>query len=237
MAPLSELINTSAKTTLEALLVSKALNFGDFTTKAGRRSPYFVNFGALQQGRYLQSVADGYLDLIRAKFVDQNILLFGPAYKGIPLVSAIALRAWQRDQQDLSIIFNRKEQKDHGEGGELIGNISKDRTILIVDDVLSRGSSIAHSLELLAPFKSQIKGVVVGIDRCESGFSQQLAKQEILSKHGIELHSILSIHQIIELLCDQTILGKNWLNFEQKTAILNYIAQTYRLAEPGVPTP
>ena len=234
---MSELINTSATTSLEALLVSKALNFGNFTTKAGRRSPYFVNFGALQQGRYLQAVADGYLDLIKAKFIDENILLFGPAYKGIPLVSAIALRAWQRDQQDLSIIFNRKEQKNHGEGGELIGTISSDRSIIIVDDVLSRGSSIQKSLELLAPYKSQIKGIVVGIDRCECGFSQQIAREEILSKYDLELHSILSIHQIIDLLCEQKFLDKNWLNFEEKTAILNYISKTFSPSLAGATSP
>ncbi len=179
-------------------LQQKALSFGEFTLKSGRKSPYFFNAGTFNTGAALATLASCYADAIVASGIKFD-MLFGPAYKGIPLVAAIACALAEKHQRDLPWAFNRKEAKDHGEGGWLVGAPLKGR-VLVVDDVITAGTAIGQVADLLAPTEGTLAGVMVALDRQEKGQGELSATQEVSEKLGVPVASILALTDIIECL-------------------------------------
>jgi orotate phosphoribosyltransferase len=178
-------------------LAEKVLCFGEFQTKAGRLTPYFFNAGLFNHGSALKQLAQFYAKAILASGVGHD-MLFGPAYKGIPLVAAIAiaLDEWGRD---LPYAFNRKEAKDHGEGGNVIGAPLAGR-VLIVDDVISAGTSVRESVEIIRQAGGRTSGVAIALDRMEKGTGELSAVQEVRQNYGIPVISIASLDDLIAYL-------------------------------------
>lgn len=174
------------------------LTFGDFTTKSGRKTPYFVNTGLYRTGSQLQQLGDFYANAIRASGIKFNVL-FGPAYKGIPLVVTASM-ALHRSGQDVSFCFNRKEAKDHGEGGSLVGHkLSDGDRVLIVEDVTTAGTSIRETVPILkAAANVEVAGLVVSVDRMEKGTGEKSALAEVGEEFGMPTHSIVCVHEIME---------------------------------------
>ena len=178
-------------------LEKKVLQFGDFTTKAGRKSPYFFNLASFNDGESLKKLGEYYAD----KIIEENIefdLLFGPAYKGISLVGAIAI-ALSNKGINKKFSSNRKEIKDHGEGGLIIGAPIFGK-VLIIDDVISAGTSIKESFNIINSFNAEIVGIIVSIDRKERGNTKLSAIEEIYEKYHISVKSIIDLDSIVNFL-------------------------------------
>ena len=172
------------------ILESQALTFGEFTTKAGRLSPYFFNAGLFYEGESLGKLADFYAQTALKSGVEFDGL-FGPAYKGIVLASAVAV-ALAKLGKNCGFTYNRKEAKDHGEGGLLIGAPLKGR-ILIVDDVISAGTSVRESVKFIKDAGAEPAGVLIALDRCERGKGEKLATAEVLENYGIPVIFVASL--------------------------------------------
>lgn len=170
------------------------LRFGEFTLKSGRVSPYFFNAGLFNTGAHLARLGRFYAAAIQDSGVDFDIL-FGPAYKGIPLASATAIALWDRYQREVPYCFNRKEAKDHGEGGRLVGASLKGR-VLIVDDVITAGTAIRESLEIIESAGAQATGVVIALDRQERGRDARSAIQEVEQDLGMRVISIVNLDDL-----------------------------------------
>lgn len=179
-------------------LAQQALKFGDFTLKSGRQSPYFFNAGTFNTGAALARLGECYAAAIVASGIEFD-MLFGPAYKGIPLVATIACALAQQHGRDLPWAFNRKEAKDHGEGGWLVGAPLKGR-VLVVDDVITAGTAINEVAELLAQTEGRMVAVMVALDRQERGKGELSATQEVAERLGVPVASILGLSDIIEFL-------------------------------------
>jgi len=193
------------------MLSAGALRFGDFTTKSGRQTPYFINTGAYRTGAQLARLGEFYAAAIARTFGEDFDNLFGPAYKGIPLAvtAAIALsRDRGRDHgRDVTVTFNRKEAKDHGEGGLLVGYDYKAWTdvapcrVLLIEDVTTAGTSVRESLPLIeATGKAKAVGLVVSVDRMEKGAGDRPALREIREDFGLKTTAIVSVLDLIAFL-------------------------------------
>jgi orotate phosphoribosyltransferase len=182
------------------------LRFGEFKTKAGRLSPYFFNAGLFNDGASLARLADYYAQAILAAPLDFG-MLFGPAYKGIPLVAAIAMKLAERGR-NLPFAFNRKEAKDHGEGGTLIGAPLAGR-VLIVDDVISAGTSVRESVEIIKASGAVPAGVAIAIDRQERGTGELSAVQEVERDMGMPVIAVAHLTDVIDYLAGQPALEQN----------------------------
>ena len=180
------------------------LGFGEFKTKAGRMSPYFFNAGLFNDGDSLRQLGQFYAKAIVAAALPFD-MLFGPAYKGIPLVSTIAI-ALAEMGQNYPFCFNRKEAKDHGEGGMLVGAPLKGQ-VLIVDDVISAGTSVRESVDLIKACGASPKGVVIALDRMERGIEQLSAVQEVKKMHHISVTAIIDLNDLVEYLQDNSRLS------------------------------
>jgi orotate phosphoribosyltransferase len=181
----------------------EVLRFGEFKTKAGRLSPYFFNAGLFNHGSALKRLAQFYAKAIVASGVAFD-MLFGPAYKGIPLVSALSI-ALDDAGRDLPYAFNRKEAKDHGEGGNVIGAPLAGR-VLIVDDVISAGTSVRESVEIIRHAGTQPCGVAIALDRMERGTGELSAVQEVRQMYGMPVISIATLEDLIGYLAtDRTL--------------------------------
>lgn len=178
----------------------KVLCFGEFTTKAGRKSPYFFNAGLFNHGAALKALAQFYAKAIAASAL-QFDMIFGPAYKGIPLVAAVAI-AFAELGVDLPYAFNRKEAKDHGEGGSVIGAPLAGR-VLIVDDVISAGTSVRESVQLIAHSGAQPVGVAIALDRMERGAGVLSAVQEVRQLYNMPVISIATLDDLVGFLSSQ----------------------------------
>ena len=187
-------------------LEQNVLRFGEFKTKAGRLSPYFFNAGLFNDGAALDRLSQFYAQAILASGLDID-LLYGPAYKGIPLVSVTAL-ALARAGHNLPFAFNRKEAKDHGEGGTLIGAPLKGR-VLILDDVISAGTSVRESVELIRAAGATPAGVVIALDRMERGKGTLSAVQEVKENFGIPVIAVATLEDLIGYLADSPELAAN----------------------------
>ncbi len=182
---------------IEFALASGVLCFGEFKTKAGRLSPYFFNAGLFNDGNTLRQLAQFYAKAILA--ADPGFdLLFGPAYKGIPLVAATAV-ALAEFGRNLPFCFNRKEAKDHGEGGMTVGAPLKGR-VLIVDDVISAGTSVRESVQIILTAGARPAGVLIALDRMERGTGALSAVQEVRSHFGIPVISIATLDDLVAFL-------------------------------------
>ena len=185
---------------------NEVLQFGEFTTKAGRLSPYFFNLGNCSDGESLKILGEYYAQTIQHHQVP-FFMIFGPAYKGISLASSIAIALSQKGK-NVPFCFNRKEIKDHGEGGKVIGAQIKGK-VLIVDDVISAGTSITESVKLISDLGGAPCGIIVAIDRQEKGQSNLSAIQEMEAKYAIPIISIINLDEITKYLTDNEGLGEN----------------------------
>lgn len=176
---------------------TRVLLFGEFKTKAGRLSPYFFNAGLFCDGRSLRELSRFYAKAITANGLCFD-LLFGPAYKGIPLVAAVAI-ALAENGRNLPFSYNRKEAKDHGEGGSIVGATLSGRT-LIVDDVISAGTSVRESVNLIRSANATPAGVLIALDRMERGSSELSATQEVTRLYGIPVISIATLDDLVSFL-------------------------------------
>lgn len=172
-----------------------ALKFGEFTLKSGRVSPYFFNAGTFHTGEALARLGRFYADAIVASGVEYD-MLFGPAYKGIPLVAAVAVALAEHHGIDKPWAFNRKEAKDHGEGGLIVGAPLSGRA-LVIDDVITAGTAIREVAALFAGSDARMAGVVVALDRQERGQGDKSAIQEVEHSLGVPVHSIVGMSDII----------------------------------------
>ncbi len=183
---------------LQLALHSQALRFGQFTLKSGRLSPYFFNAGHFDSGARLAGLAACYADAVEASGVSFD-LLFGPAYKGIPLATALACE-FARRGRDLPVAFNRKEAKAHGEGGLLIGAPLDDRKVLIVDDVITAGTAIREALDLIQAGGGRVTGIVVALDRQEvlgDGSRRLSAAQSVAADTGVPVIAVANLHDLL----------------------------------------
>jgi orotate phosphoribosyltransferase len=174
------------------------LRFGEFTLKSGRRSPYFFNAGLFNTGKSLATLGRCYAETIQRSGIAFD-MLFGPAYKGIPLVAATATALADVHSSDLPFAFNRKEAKDHGEGGTIIGSALSGR-VLIVDDVITAGTAIRESADLIRQAGAKLAGVVLALDRQERGQGNRSAVQEVAATFGVRCVSIITLGDLIESL-------------------------------------
>ncbi len=182
---------------IEFAVARQVLRFGEFKTKAGRLSPYFFNSGLFNDGDSLLRLSQFYAKAIAASGLEFD-LLFGPAYKGIPLVSAVAV-ALAGQGRNLPYSFNRKEAKDHGEGGTIVGAPLQGR-VLIVDDVISAGTSVRESVELIRAAGATPAGVVIALDRMERGTGELSAVQEVERDYGIPVVAVATLEDLMTYL-------------------------------------
>lgn len=182
---------------LELALAADALRFGEFTLKSGRVSPYFFNAGRFDSGAALAALAACYADAVDAAGIGFD-MLFGPAYKGIPLATALACE-YARRGRDLPVAFNRKEAKDHGEGGTLIGAPMAGRRVLVVDDVITAGTAIRESLAIIAAAGGTAAGIVIALDRQEriSEDDPRSAAQAVSAGHGIPVIAVAGLSDLL----------------------------------------
>jgi orotate phosphoribosyltransferase len=185
---------------LDLALAREALRFGEFTLKSGRVSPYFFNAGRFDSGAALDALGAAYADAIVASGVPFD-MLFGPAYKGIPLATAMACALARRHGRDVPVAFNRKEAKDHGEGGVLIGAALAGR-VLIVDDVISAGTSVRESVALIRGAGAEPAGVIIALDREERGTGPRSAADEVRESLGLPVVAIATLADILALAGD-----------------------------------
>ncbi|RNF83888.1 orotate phosphoribosyltransferase [Montanilutibacter psychrotolerans] len=206
---------------LQLALRAQALRFGEFTLKSGRVSPYFFNAGLFNSGAALAELASCYADAIDAAGVEFD-LLFGPAYKGIPLATALACE-YARGGVDLPVAFNRKEAKAHGEGGSLIGAPLQGRRVLIVDDVITAGTAIREALAIIAEAGGEVAGIVIALDRQEAvdpGSSRRSAAETVAAEQGLPVIAVATLHDLLEF------TGANDDFAEQRERLLAY-RETY----------
>lgn len=183
---------------LQLALRAEALRFGEFTLKSGRVSPYFFNAGLFNSGATLSELAACYADAIDAAALDFD-LLFGPAYKGIPLATALACE-YARRGRDLPVAFNRKEAKSHGEGGTLIGAPLTGRRVLIVDDVITAGTAIREALAIIDAGGGRVAGIVIALDRQEAvdpARSRRSAAQTVADEHRIPVIAVAALDDLL----------------------------------------
>lgn len=187
-------MNDSSQEFIEFALKKQVLQFGQFTTKAGRLSPYFFNTGLFNDGESLMKLGMFYAKSIEASKISFD-MLYGPAYKGIPLVTSIVI-AFAKMGQNIPFAFNRKEKKDHGEGGVIIGAPLQGR-VLIVDDVISAGTSVNESIEIISKAGAQPSGIAISIDREERGSQSLSAVEEIKKTHNLPVCHLTSLKEIM----------------------------------------
>ena len=181
---------------LQTALDRGVLRFGDFTLKSGRQSPYFFNMGRIDSGAALAAVGAAYADTIVANAIGFD-MLFGPAYKGIPLAAATAIALARTHGRDVPWAYNRKEAKDHGEGGSLVGAPLTGR-VLIVDDVITAGTAVRESLGLIRAAGAEVAGVLVALDRQERGHGALSATQELARERGVPTFAIVGLTDLLE---------------------------------------
>ena len=206
---------------------SGVLLFGDFTTKSGRKTPYFVNTGNYKTGAQAAKLGEYYARNIQEHVEGRIDVLFGPAYKGIPLAVAAGISMYSLFDRDINYCFNRKEVKDHGEGGSMVGYKLKDGDrVLIVEDVITAGTAIRETLPVLkAAADIEIAGMVISVDRMEKGKGEKTAIQEVYEEFGIVTYPIVTVKEIIELLHNNPVDGKVYIDDEMKARMEAYMEQ------------
>ena len=183
---------------VDFMLEIGALKFGEFTLKSGRVSPYFFNAGSFNTGEHLSKLGKFYAQAIEESGLDFDVL-FGPAYKGIPLATATAMALNDSFNKNVPYSFNRKEAKTHGEGGDIVGH-ALDGDILIIDDVITAGTAIREAMDIISANGATAKGVIVAVDRQEKGKGEQSAIQEVEQNFGITVLSIINLSHLVDYL-------------------------------------
>lgn len=205
---------------LDYVIEHKILRFGEFTLKSGRQSPYFFNAGLFNTGQSLAFIGQCYAAAIKASGLGYDVI-FGPAYKGIPLASAAAIALSEHFNDIKPYCFNRKEVKEHGEGGSIVGAPLENR-VLVIDDVITAGTAIREVMGIIAEAGAKAAGVLVAVDRQEKGQGELSAIQEIEQDYKIPVISIISLQQIVSYLEEQGGAG-----FQQYLPALKQYQQDY----------
>lgn len=212
---------------IKFMVRSGVLTFGEFTLKSGRKAPYFINTGNYKTGAQAARLGEFY-----AKCMNENIpghvdALFGPAYKGIPLSVATAISLANNFDRDVNYCFNRKEAKDHGEGGVMVGYKLKDGDkVVIIEDVITAGTAMRESMPILAAAANvEVVGVIISVDRTEKGKNDKSAIQEIREEFGIPVYPIVTAREIIDNLYNVEIDGKVYIDDEMKAKMEAYLEQ------------
>ena len=188
-------MNTLSEQFINFTISNQILKFGEFKTKAGRISPYFFNMGLINNGKDLKELGEFYRDLIKKNNITFD-LLFGPAYKGISIVSATAIAF---GDAKINFAFNRKEVKDHGEGGQIVGHpIQGD--VVIIDDVISAGTAIRESINIIKAHGVNPKAIIVAIDRQEKGQGHESAIQEVKNDFNIDVFPLINLDDVIDFI-------------------------------------
>lgn len=181
---------------LNFAIANDVLKFGEFTLKSGRLSPYFFNFGLFQTGSSLAKLGDYYAQAIVDSGVEFD-MLFGPAYKGIPLVAVVSATLYEKHGIDLPYAYNRKEAKDHGEGGNIVGAPLSGK-VLIVDDVISAGTACREAADIVQSHNAELAGICISLDRQERGTGELSAVQEVEESYGIKVIKIIGLDNVIQ---------------------------------------
>ena len=195
------------------------LKFGDFTAKSGRKIPYFINAGDIKTGEQICRLGEFYAKTYGEKIGKKRTVLFGPAYKGIPIAVSVAV-ALAKEGLDVPFFFNRKEAKDHGEGGVLVGyKPQPGEEIVIVEDVITAGTAIRESMEILSKLEGvKVAACLIMVDRGEKGKTELSAMKEIQQEFGFPVYSVVNVHDIVEY------LEEDEKNAEHVERIRNYLA-------------
>ena len=199
------MLTPGKKQFIEFMMSADVLRFGSFVTKSGRNTPYFVNTGNYKTGGQIGKLGEFYASLIRETVGDQFTAMFGPAYKGIPLATTTSAALDRLYQIDKPFLFNRKEVKDHGEGGNLVGYQPKDGDkIIVIEDVITSGAALRETMPILmAAAKVQVTDMFISVNRCEVGKNgQKTAIMEVKEEFGMDVHAIVTVRDIREYLVD-----------------------------------
>jgi orotate phosphoribosyltransferase len=203
------------------------LTFGDFTTKSGRKTPFFINTGKYTTGEQLGRLGEFYAEALWSNVGGEFDVLFGPAYKGIPLAVATAIALARKHGFSIPCCFNRKEAKDHGEGGSVIGHaVKKGERIVIIDDVVTAGTSVRESIALLKRMADvSFSALVVSVNRMERGAGEKSALAEIRDSFGIRTIAIVTLDEIVEFLFNKEVDGAMVIDEAMKKRIDAYRQQ------------
>jgi orotate phosphoribosyltransferase len=209
---------------IEFMIECGVLTFGDFTTKSGRKTPFFVNTGNYKTGKQVKRLGEYYAHAIKDKFGADFDILFGPAYKGIPLCVTTTIALSDLYDMDVKYSSNRKEVKDHGDKGLFLGQTVKSGDkVLIIEDVTTAGTSVNETMEIFgAQGEIQVAGLVISVDRMERGKGEKSALAEINEKYGFDACAIVTMKEVIEYLYNKEVNGKIYIDEEIKGRIDNY---------------
>ncbi len=209
---------------IEFMVQAQVLRFGDFMTKSGRNTPFFVNTGFYRTGSQLSRLGEYYARAINDAFGMDFDVLFGPAYKGIPLSVAATIAASSLYGADLRYCCNRKEVKDHGDKGILLGSPLQDGDrVVIIEDVTTAGTSIRETMPILkAQGNVKVIGLVVSVDRMEKGTGEKSALTEIAEEFGLRTTAIVTMEEVVDYLFNRPVMGRVWIDEDMKRAIDAY---------------
>ena len=208
------MMNTAQKF-IQLALQKQVLKFGEFTLKSGRISPYFFNAGLFEDGQSLTLLGEYYAQTLHDSGLEFD-MLYGPAYKGIPIATAVSVAFYKLYHRNIPVAFNRKEAKDHGEGGVLIGAPLQGK-VLIIDDVVSAGTSVRESIDIIQDNNAQVAGISVALDRQEKGQGELSAIGELQKQYGLQTVAIAGLDDLIAYLADD----------EEKLALVKAYKERY----------
>ena len=212
---------------IKFMVRSGVLTFGDFTAKSGRKTPYFVNTGNYKTGYQAAKLGEFYASCIESQVKEPVHALFGPAYKGIPLSVATAIALYNQHGKEVNYCFNRKEAKDHGEGGSMVGYKPQDGDkVAIIEDVVTAGTAVRESIELFKHVaKVDMKALFVSVDRMERGTRDCSTLDELRQDYGIQVFPIVTVRDVIAFLHNNPVDGRVYIDDGMKVKMENYLAE------------
>ena len=212
---------------IEFMVECQVLKFGEFVLKSGRNSPFFMNAGAYVTGEQLTKLGEYYARAIHHHYGDDFDVMFGPAYKGIPLCVAATMAYSKLYGKEIRYCSNRKEAKDHGDTGILLGSKLRDGDkVVIIEDVTTSGKSMEETVPIIrAQAKIEVKGLIVSLNRMERGKGEKSALEEIKELYGFDANAIVTMEDVVEYLYNKPYKGKIYINDEMEAAVDRYYAQ------------
>ena len=221
------MLTEAKKKFIEFMMSADVLRFGDFTTKSGRKTPYFVNTGNYKTGMQNSRLGEFYAALVKETVGDNFDAMFGPAYKGIPLATSVSGALARNYGIDKPFFFNRKEAKDHGEGGTMVGYKPQDGDdVAIVEDVVTAGTAVRESIELFKHVADvNIKALFVSVDRMERGTRDCSTLDELRQDYGIKVFPIVTVREVIDFLHNRPVDGKVYIDDDMKAKMEAYLEE------------